>query len=168
VAVEQELGGLDILIHSAGTYIRGDVSKASILDLDLQYQANFRAPLFLTQALLPLIRLRRGQIVFINSSAGLTIRPGVGQFSATQHALKVIADSLRSELNDFGVRVLTVFPGRTATPRQEIIHQAEGRPYHPQRLMQPEDVAAVVINALALNRTAEVTNIEIRPFLKFE
>lgn len=166
--LEHELGALDILIHSAGTYIRGDVSKASVLDLDSQYQANLRAPLFLTQLLLPLIRLRCGQIVFINSSAGLTSRPAIGQFSATQHALKVIADSLRAELNDVGVRVLSVFPGRTATPRQESIHQTEGRPYYPERLMQPEDVASVVVNALALNRTAEVTDIQVRPFRKFE
>ena len=116
----------------------------------------------------PLLRSSRGQIVFINSSVGLTTRPGVGQFSATQHALKAFADTLRAEVNAAGVRVLSVYPGRTATPRQEAIHRAEGRAYFPERLLQPEDVAVVVINALALNRTAEVTDIQIRPFAKFD
>ncbi|MGH2968168.1 MAG: SDR family oxidoreductase, partial [Solirubrobacteraceae bacterium] len=62
--------------------------------------------------------------------------------------------------------VLSVFPGRTATPRQATIHAIEGRDYRPEILMQPEDVVAVVINALGLPRTAEVTNISMRPLIK--
>lgn len=166
--VEQELGRVDILVHSAGTFCQGELSNSSPLDLDLQYRANVHAPFFLTQLMFPLLRSSRGQIVFINSSVGLTTRPGVGQFSATQHALKAFADTLRAEVNAAGVRVLSVYPGRTATPRQEAIHRAEGRAYFPERLLQPEDVAVVVINALALNRTAEVTDIQIRPFAKFD
>lgn len=166
--VEKELGRLDILVHSAGTYFMGELSNSSVLDFDLQYRANVHAPLLLTQLLLPLLKSCCGEIVFVNSSVGLTTRPGVGQFSATQHALKAIADSLRAEVNAVGIRVLSVYPGRTATPRQDAIHRAEGRAYFPGRLMQPEDIASVVINALALNRTAEVTDIQIRPFLKFD
>lgn len=166
--VEQELGRVDILVHSAGTFVMGELSDSSVLDLDAQYRANVRAPFLLTQVLLPLLGSSRGQIVFINSSVGLTIRPNVGQFSATQHALKAFADTLRDEINAKGIRVLSVYPGRTATPRQAAIFESEGRPYHPERLMQADDVAAVVINALALSRTAEVTDIKIRPFIKFD
>jgi NAD(P)-dependent dehydrogenase (short-subunit alcohol dehydrogenase family) len=57
--------------------------------------------------------------VFINSSVGLTARqPDLGEYSATKHALKAIADSLREELNPKGVRVLSLYLGRTATPMQ--------------------------------------------------
>jgi NADP-dependent 3-hydroxy acid dehydrogenase YdfG len=166
--VEQELGRVDILVHSAGTFVMGELSDSSVLDLDSQYRANVRAPFCLTQVLLPLLGSSRGQIVFINSSVGLTTRPNVGQFSATQHALKAFADTLRDEVNAKGIRVLSVYPGRTATPRQAAIFESEGRPYLPERLMQADDVAAVVINALALSRTAEVTDIKIRPFFKFD
>ena len=51
--------------------------------------------MMLTQMLLPLLKKPRGQIVFINSSVGLTARPNIGHFSATQHAFKALADSLR-------------------------------------------------------------------------
>jgi NADP-dependent 3-hydroxy acid dehydrogenase YdfG len=166
--VEQELGRVDILVHSAGTFLMGELSTSSVLDLDSQYRANVRAPFFLTQALLPLLRSCRGQIVFINSTVGLTTRPYVGQFSATQHALKAFADTLRDEVNPEGVRILSVYPGRTATPRQATIFKSEGKLYRPERLMQPEDIASVVINALALSRTAEITDIKIRPFIKFD
>jgi NADP-dependent 3-hydroxy acid dehydrogenase YdfG len=62
--------------------------------------------------------------------------------------------------------VTSIYPGRTATPRQATLHALEGRPYRPERLMQPDDVAAMVLGALGLARTAEVTDIRIRPMLK--
>jgi NADP-dependent 3-hydroxy acid dehydrogenase YdfG len=113
-----------------------------------------------------MLQVGPGQIVFINSSVGLKAVGGVSQFAATQHSLKAIADSLRDEVNPDGIRVLNVFPGRTATPRQESIFQREGRTYHPELLLQPEDIAAVVVNSLTLPRTAEVTEISIRPLKK--
>lgn len=59
-----------------------------------------------------------------------------------------------------------MFPGRTATPLQAQIHEMECKIYNSERLIQPEDVASVVINALSLPPTAEVTDISIRPFRK--
>jgi NADP-dependent 3-hydroxy acid dehydrogenase YdfG len=90
----------------------------------------------------------------------------VAQYAATKHALRAFTNSLRQEVNADSVRVLSVFLGRTATPMQQAIHAQEGKPYHSERLIQPEDVAAVVVNALSLPRTAEVTEIHMRPFLK--
>ena len=113
-----------------------------------------------------MLKSRRGQIVFINSSLGLASKAEAGQYAAAKHALKALADSLRDEVNADAVRVLSVFPGRTATPMQAALYAKEGKAYHPEVLLQPEDVAAVVINALTLPRTAEVTEIRIRPLKK--
>jgi short-subunit dehydrogenase len=157
---------VDVLVHSAGMHASGAVAEAPVAELDAQYRANVRAPYALTQLLLPMLRPRRGQVVFVNSSVGLQARAHVGPFAATQHALRALADALRDEVNADGVRVLTVYPGRTASPRQAAIHAAEGKPYHPERLMQPADVAAVVVRALSLDRTAEVTEIRLRPMQK--
>jgi NADP-dependent 3-hydroxy acid dehydrogenase YdfG len=107
-----------------------------------------------------------GQVVFINSSAGLRSAAGNGQFSATQHAFRSIADSLRDEVNADGIRVLSVYPGRTATPRMEKYYQKESRDYRPELLMQPEDIAEMVTHSLRLPRTAEVTDMSIRPMQK--
>ena len=159
-------GGVDVLVHSAGTISIGDLETAPVGELDRQYAANVRAPYLLTQALLPTLRASRGQIVFINSTAGLAARANVAQYAATKHALKAIADSLREEINPHGVRVVSVYPGRTATPLQATVHATEGKPYTPERLMQPEDVASVVLNALTLPRTTEVTDLMVRPMLK--
>jgi NADP-dependent 3-hydroxy acid dehydrogenase YdfG len=164
--LERDFRTLDALIHCAGVYSLGRIEAAPVEDFDRQYRTNVRAPYMVTQALLPMLRCRRGQIVFMNSSVGKRAPANVGQYAATKHGLKAIADSLRDEVNADGVRVLSVFLGRTATPMQAAIYEMEGRTYRPELLLQPEDVAAVVINALTLPRTAEVTDISIRPFKK--
>lgn len=158
--------GLDVLVHSAGAFSLGTLEQAPVEEFDLLYRTNVRAPYRLTQALLPALKRNSGQIVFINSTVGLAARANVSQFAATQHALKALADSLREEINPAGVRVLTVYPGRTATERQARIYELEGRDYAPENLMQPEDVAATVMAALTLPRTAELTDLRVRPMRK--
>ena len=162
----RDFHAIDILVHSAGVIVLGGIEDAPVADLDRQYAVNVRAPYLLTQRLLPVLREQRGQIVFINSSAGLDARAGVGPYAATKHALRALADSLRDEVNPSGVRVLTVFLGRTASPMQAAVHYAEGRPYRPEQLMQPEDVAAAVIGCLCLPHTAEITELRMRPLVK--
>ena len=164
--VERDLGAVDILIHSAGFISQGRIETASLKDFDKHFLTNVRGPYALTQAFLPMLRERRGQVVFINSSTGLNARANVGQYAATKHALKAIADSLREEVNAEGIRVLSVYPGRTATPMQAAVYKMEDREYHPERLMQPEDVATMLVSALSLPRSAEVTDIMVRPFIK--
>lgn len=164
----QDVGRLDILVHNAALLCRGELRYAAVEDLDRQYRVNLRAPYVLTQAFLPLLISSKGQVVFINSSAGVTASAATGQYTATKHALKALADTLRQEINAAGVRVLSVFPGRTASPMQAEFQASEGRVYEPERLMQPEDVAAVIVNALTLPATAEVTDISLRPLRKLE
>jgi NADP-dependent 3-hydroxy acid dehydrogenase YdfG len=164
--LRKDFDHLHILVHSAGAIVLDQVEKASLEDLDRQYRVNVRAPYALTQLLLPMLRSCQGQVVFMNSSLWLNARAGVGQYAATKYALKAIADSLRDEVNAEGLRVLSVFPGRTASPMQAAVHQIEGRQYHPEHLMQPQDVASMVVSALTLPRSAEVTDISIRPFKK--
>lgn len=161
-----ELPGVDILIQNAGIHSAGAVERANLEGLDALFLTNVRAPYALTQALLPVLKARRGQIVFINSSSGLLAKPLTAQYDATKHALKAIADALRGEVNPDGVRVLSVYLGRTATEMQARIHKMENKPYRPELLLQPEDVASVIMNALSLPRTAEVTDIHIRPMTK--
>lgn len=166
-SLDEKAGKIDILVHSAGVIQQDLMERARIEDLDSQYATNVRAPYLLTQRLMPALVNARGQIVFINSSVGIAAkRPEVGQYAATKHALKAIADSLREEVNPKGIRVLTLYLGRTATPMQQALFQREGREYHPASLLQPEDVASVVVHTLMLPRTAEVTDISIRPMTK--
>ena len=162
-ALLKEFGRVDVVVHSAGVFAMGKFETASIAEFDRQFNCNVRAPYALTQLLLPSLIKQQGQIVFINSTAGLNAGAGVSQYSATKHALKAVADSLRQEVNRLGVRVLSVYLGRTATPMQEAICQQEGRPYDPACFVQPADVAMSVVHALGLPRNAEIMDLTIRP-----
>ena len=159
-------GRVDILVHSAGTISLGTIESAPIADFDQQFQINVRAPYLLTQTLLPLVKAVQGQIVFINSSVGLRTKEQAGAYAASKYALRAIADTLRMEVNAFGVRVLSVYPGNTATAMQDAIQNHTGKRLENQYLLQPDDIASAVIHALLLPRTAEVTDIQIRPFRK--
>lgn len=162
--VREVFGGVDLLVHSIGLFRGGPMETSPVKDLDDQYRVNVRVPYLLTQALLPSLIERQGQVVFVNSGAGAhPARGSWGAYSATKHALRAVADSLRDEVNRKGVRVLTVFPGRTATAMQEEVHRFEGRPYDPSRFIQPEDVAGPVVQALRMAKSAELTDLHIRP-----
>jgi NADP-dependent 3-hydroxy acid dehydrogenase YdfG len=160
-----ELPHVDVLVQNAAICLPGAIDGALLQDFDKHYQTNVRAPYVLTGALLPMLKARRGQVVFINSSSGITAKPRSAQYDSTKHALRAIADSLRAEVNAHGIRVLSVYLGRTATDMQARLHRASGTPYRPQLLLQPQDVASVIRHALNLPRTAEVTDVHIRPMI---
>ena len=67
---------IDILVHSAGMYAAAAVPDASLQDFELMFRCNVLAPFALTQAFLPDLRQTRGQVVFINSTAGLSSAAG--------------------------------------------------------------------------------------------
>ncbi|WP_049807095.1 SDR family NAD(P)-dependent oxidoreductase [Pseudofrankia inefficax] len=157
---------VDILVHSAGGYTNGPHADAPLDDLDWLYAANVRAPYALTQELLPALRAGGGDVIVINSSQGLHAGPNLGQFAATQHAMRAVTDSLRQEINADGIRVCGVHPGRTATPRQEALFAQEGRSYRPDLLLAAEDVAEVVAGVLTLPANAEITEVHLRPAKK--
>jgi short-subunit dehydrogenase len=163
----RQLDGVDVLVHCAGAISLGPIDDAPVEQLDEQYQVNLRSPFVLTQAMLPLLRKSQGQVVFVNSTAGLRANANAAQYSATKHGLKALADSLRDEENRNGVRVLSVFCGRTNSPMQKAITGWEGKEFYPEYLMQPEDVASSLLQALALPRTAELTDLSLRPFRKY-
>ena len=163
VQLVSELENIDILIHSAGYVDLGDVADQDVVTLDKHYQVNLRAPYLLTQKLLPKLLEARGQIVFVNSGAGLNAKGGWSQYAASKHGLKALADSLRNEVGGEGVRILSVYPGRTASPMQQKVREQEGKSYDENDFVQPDDVAQQVVSALLLPRTASVTELVIRP-----
>jgi short-subunit dehydrogenase len=164
--LEERFGGADLLVHALGAYAAGPVAETPVEELDRQLAVNLRVPYRLTRRLLPGLVERRGQVVFVSSSAAVRPRGGVAAYAASKAALRALADALREELNPAGVRVLSVFPGRTASAMQEEVHRLEGKAYRPERLLQPVDVAATIVAALELPDTAELTDLHIRPMKK--
>ena len=167
IEINKQWGQVDALVHSAGIFSNGSIESSPIDEFDRLFFTNVRGPYYLTQLLLPLIKKKKGQIVFINSSVGMNgAKANISQYAATKYALRAIADSLREEVNSDGLRIISVYPGRTATEIQQAIYRAEGKKYQAEILSQPKDIAKIVLNALFVSRSSEVTDIVIRPMKK--
>jgi NAD(P)-dependent dehydrogenase (short-subunit alcohol dehydrogenase family) len=162
---------LSVLVHSAGAFASGPMEAARVDDFDLALDVNLRAPFVLTRALFPLIRAGRGDVVFINSRVVGERRSSLAAFAASKQGLVGLADSLRQELAPSGVRVLSVFLGETSTPPQAPLHEptaeqsVAGEAHHeePGARLAADDVARAVCDAIDLPRSAEVTDLQLRP-----
>lgn len=124
-------GGLDILVHNAGFGVFGAVEEVEAGRVAEQFAVNLFGPLELTRRLLPTLRARRGQVIWIGSMAGRISLPFQAHYSATKAAIAAISDALRMEQRPHGVRVTCVEPGDFSTgftAAREVVDVA-GSPY---------------------------------------
>ena len=154
---------LDSVIHAAGVVDLGHVADLPLDAWESQLTVNLIAPAELTRIALRALRATRGHVLFVNSGAGLTAHAEWAAYAASKHGLKALADALRGEEAPHGVRVTTVYPGRTATPMQARVHEQEGNAYDPARFIDPESVATAILTAIDLPADAVITDLSVRP-----
>jgi NADP-dependent 3-hydroxy acid dehydrogenase YdfG len=166
-AALDHLGGLDMLVLSAGVFMAGRLDERPIDEFVAMLGANVVGPLALARRCLPALIESRGDLVVINSTVTRAANiSGRAFFAAGCHALKALTDGLRDEFSGQGVRVTSIYPGTSATPRTEWLRQSAGHVYSPDRLLQPADVANAVMSVVLLGPTAEVTDLYVRPRYK--
>ncbi len=156
-------GPLDSLVHVAGVVDLAPVSRLRLQQWEEQITVNLTAPAVLTREVLPHLREGRGTVVFVNSSAGLSASAEWSAYAASKFGLRALADALRAEEVEHGVRVSTVFPSRTATPMQEKVHEQEGRTYDSARWISPGTVVDTILHVLDLPADATIPDVTVRP-----
>ena len=158
----QKEQSLHCLIHSAAYYSFNQNSVSGVEEMDRSYRVNLRAPYLITQKLMPLLQAGNGTVVFLNSSVVNTAKnQHIVPYTVTKTALKNLADNIRAQMPE-GVRVLSVYPGRTATPLQRNIYALEGKPYQPEKLLQPALVARMIVKYLVEPAEYDMTDLYIR------
>jgi short-subunit dehydrogenase len=163
-AVADQLpGSLDSLVHAAGVVDLGPVAELDTEAWQSQLAVNLVAPAVLTRLCLPALREARGTVVFVNSGAGLAAQPQWSAYAASKFGLRALADSLRAEEQPHGVRVTTVYPGRTATPMQQKVHAQEGKEYDPSAWVDPATVVDAILHVLDVPDDATISDLTIRP-----
>ena len=160
-AVVEPIDELDVLIHNAGAAFPGRVGESTIDEWRITMEVNVIGTVALTRALLPALRSARGQVVFINSGAGITASPGLASYTASKFALRGFADSLRNDEPE--LRVTSILPGRIATVMQENLVAYEGGEYKPERFLSPQTVATVVADAVNAPPDAHIREVVVRP-----
>jgi NADP-dependent 3-hydroxy acid dehydrogenase YdfG len=160
--IGRQLRRVDVLVHAAGEYAWSEPGSMDARAFDRLFEVNVRAPYLLTQGLLRELERAAGQVIFLNSSVVRSPGEGVACFKATQHAVQGFVDSLRQDLNRRGIRVSSLFPGRTATPRMRRVYAKQGKTYTPHLLMRPQDVASLAVALTQLPRRVEITDVQLR------
>lgn len=156
-------GSLDSVVHAAGVVTLGSVAELTAQSWREQIDVNLLAPAELTRLALPALRAARGTVVFVNSGAGLRANAEWAGYAASKHGLRALADALRAEELAHGVRVTSIYPGRTATPMQQQVHEHEGKEYDAGDWIRPETVADAILHVLDLPRDATLPDVTVSP-----
>jgi NADP-dependent 3-hydroxy acid dehydrogenase YdfG len=156
---------LDVLVHSAGVVTVAPLADIPAAEWRRAFDVNVVAVAELTRLLLPALRAARGRVVLVNSGSGLRGRTEWGVYAATKFALRAYADVLRDEEAAHGVRVTSVFPGRTDTDMQREVWAIEsaGEDYRPDRYLRPQTVAEAIDYAVRAPQDAHVVDVVFRP-----
>lgn len=104
-------GQLVGLVNNAGTTHKRPLETVGVDDVRSLFEINVLGVLAVTQKFLPLLRRSRGRVVNIGSVQGIVSMPMQGPYAASKHALEAISDTLRQEVEPFGVSVSMVNPG---------------------------------------------------------
>ena len=105
-------GRLDVVVNNAGYGLLAAVEESSEEMARDMFDTNFFGALWVTQAVLPILREQgSGHILQISSVAGITAVPMLGLYSASKWALEGMAEALAGEVRSFGVDVTIVEPG---------------------------------------------------------
>ncbi|HEY3549268.1 MAG TPA: SDR family oxidoreductase [Propionicimonas sp.] len=111
VAVDR-FGRIDVLVNNAGNFYAGYFENISPAQFRAQMETNFFGPLNVTRAILPIMRLQRGgQVITITSTAGLIGQAFCAAYAASKFALEGWMESLRFDLEPYGITTMAVEPG---------------------------------------------------------
>ncbi|KAB8142129.1 SDR family NAD(P)-dependent oxidoreductase [Chloroflexia bacterium SDU3-3] len=144
----EAFGGVDVLVNNAGVGIASPVGAIREEDMLAALRVNVLGPLALTQAALPALRERGGQVIFVSSVVGLRALPYLGGYAATKAALDRLSEALRVELRGSGVAVTLARPGTTSTGfAGSRLGSGHERRRMSSRAVPPEQVARALVRA---------------------
>lgn len=151
---------VDVLVNNAGFFEPGSVHDEPEGTLQRMLDINLLSAYHLTRRLLPGMKARcSGHVFNICSVAALQAYPNGGAYSISKWALLGFSRNLREEMKPHGIKVTAVHPGATLTASWD------GFDINPSRIMESEDVAAMISAAAGLSPQACVEDILMRPQL---
>lgn len=111
------IAAVDFLVNNAGIALAGPLEYQKFSELQNMIQINVVAVMKMTQVLLPFLKkAEQGRIVNVSSVSGKNGTPFLGGYCASKHAIEGFSETLRRELNLYGMKVSIVGPGSVNTP----------------------------------------------------
>jgi 3-oxoacyl-[acyl-carrier protein] reductase len=159
--VADRLGPVDLLVNNAGILIAKPLIECTLEEWDRMFAVNVRSLYLMTRAVLPAMQAKgSGDIINIASLAGKNGVANAAGYSASKHAVVGLSRSLMLELRRAGIRVVAICPGSVDTAL--LRGQSTFTPNR-ETILQPEDVAAAVVETVRLSRRAMVSELDLRP-----
>ncbi len=166
--VVERFGGIDVLVNNVGITHRSRVVDTSLKVFERIMAVNFYGALHCTQAALPSLTARGGQVIVLSSLSQYAPVPDRAAYNASKHALHGLFETLRGELDGTGVNVMLVCPGYTATDLRKNVLIGDGSTA-PQpalavgRVASPQDVAESIFQgALKRRQLLVLSNLDWR------
>ncbi len=162
---ERRFGHIDVLVNNAGLAIGGKIVDTRPQDVDLMVRTNFLGAYYCTRFALPgMTKRRSGHIVMMDSVAGIRISPGGAIYSATKFAMRSLAEALRSEVLEYGIKVTAIYPGMTLTTYFDPDNPDALKPPIPiEEMLTSEDVAEATLATIGLPARVSVNTVVLRP-----
>jgi NAD(P)-dependent dehydrogenase (short-subunit alcohol dehydrogenase family) len=166
-AAERELGGVDLLVNSAGVSVAGEFLRVPKADFDWLFEVNFFGTVNACRAFVPRISAG-GHVVNVASSFAWLGFPGKSAYAASKAAVRAFTEALRIELEPRRIGVTLLFPGPVDT---ELVRS--GRAVDPdqrereaaflaRRGLPPERVAERCLRAVERNRSRVLVGLDYR------
>lgn len=141
---------IDILINNAGIGRFGNFMELEPSSWEEVINVNLMGVYYVTRAFLPqMIERKSGDIINIASTAGLKGHALTSAYSASKFGLLGLTDSLMQEVRKLNIRVNAFIPSTVATDMALDLKLTDG---NPEKVMQPEDIAELLVSQLKLNR----------------
>jgi NADP-dependent 3-hydroxy acid dehydrogenase YdfG len=160
-------GSVDILVANAGLGLYGSIAECDPEDWRKMFEVNVLGVLYATRAAVRhMLDRGSGDVVFVSSLAARRVPGTEGTvYSATKHALTAVAEGLRMDVHEKGIRVINVEPGLVRTEFPESSYPS-AQDYYAQREFAPleaQDIAQAVLYAVEQPERVSVNEIVVRP-----
>jgi NADP-dependent 3-hydroxy acid dehydrogenase YdfG len=163
----ERFGSLEILVNNAGLGLYGSIPEGDPDDWRRMFDVNVLGVLYSTRAAVRHMLARgTGDVVFVSSLAGRRVpAPDGTVYAATKHAITALAEGLRLDVHEKGIRVINVEPGLVRTEFPENTYPDAGEYYARKGFtpLEPEDVAAAVLYAVSHPTRVSVNEVAVRP-----
>ncbi|MGI8865521.1 MAG: SDR family oxidoreductase [Rubrobacteraceae bacterium] len=165
---ERDLGPVDILVNCAGVMYYTLMKNGRQDEWDRTVEVNCKGAVNCVGAVLPgMLERGQGHILTISSDAGRKVFPGLAVYSASKFFVEAFSQGLRLETAGTGVKVTTVQPGNVATDLHAMSGDDEAVRLYGEpsgaKMLDPKDVAASVIHALAQPEHVAVNEVLVEP-----
>jgi len=141
------IGNVEILINNSGIGIFSKVENTSIEDWDKQMDVNLKGSFLTSRKFIPDMKKNKsGCIVFINSVAGKKGYAFSSAYVASKYGLRGLADSLREELREHNIKVVSIHPGAVDTPFWDSVDADFPR----NEMLNPEEISDIIVHSITM------------------